>query len=133
VLEAFVNGIDSLVIGDISPQHSAIEMGGLDTFTAKQKRATKQQQLEQIRILLTTATKASKQRIFVAMRAPYVIAEFSPLLDHAIAAYDYRVFSKADEPLKPSGVVFDVIAQWLNGEFIAKGKLPVSVFLPKQN
>ena len=100
-------------------------MGGLDTFDQQQVRASKQQQRVSIQILLDLATQQSRQRTLIALRAPYVIADFAHQLDHAIATYDYRVHN--DPANGPHGIVFDVIAQWFNGEFEARGKLPVEI------
>ena len=126
-LAQFVNDIDVLIVSDITPQHSLVEMGGMDDFENWQDRADKTQQYAQISRLLTFATAQSKQRIFIALRAPYVIEKFSGLIDNAIVTYDYRV--SVDDRGQARGVMFDVVAEWLAGAISARGQLPVSVNL----
>lgn len=125
----FVDNIDTLILGDISPQHSIAEMGGMDDFVSGQKRAGKQQQYSHIQVLLETAKCQDKQRVFVALRTPYIIERFKALIDAAVVTYDYRV---SIDKKTVRGVMFDVLAEWLAGEFEAKGQLPVTIGAAKQ-
>jgi beta-N-acetylhexosaminidase len=125
----FVDNIDILIIGDISPQHSIAEMGGMDDLVSGRERAGKQQQYSHIQVLLETAKWHDKQRVFVALRTPYIIERFKALIDAAVVTYDYRV---SIDKKTVRGVMFDVLAEWLAGEFEAKGQLPVTIGAAKQ-
>lgn len=128
-LSEFVAGIDVLIVGDITPQHSMVEMGGMDDLLSWRDRADKPAQYAQISSLLEAATKSNKQRIFVAFRAPYIIEQFKMMLDSAVVTYDYRIY--LDKEQRPQGVIFDLLAEWFAGKFEAEGRLPVTVNISK--
>lgn len=124
-LTQFVDNIQTLIVGDITPQYSLAEMGGMDDLASWQDRADKPQQYTRIITMLETVKASNKRSIFVALRAPYVIEKFKNLIDTAVVTYDYRV--SIDENNQMQGVMFDVLAEWLAGKFEAKGRLPVTV------
>lgn len=126
-LDALIASADTLLIGDISPIHSLAEMGGMDDLVVWQNRINKDQQLQWIDYALKAATQGNKTRIFVALRAPYIIEQFAKYVDLAIVTYDYRVLQT--ETGEPGGLVFDVIADFLKGDVSVSGTLPVTLSL----
>ncbi|MDM7861530.1 glycoside hydrolase family 3 protein [Alteromonas sp. ASW11-36] len=124
-LDDLIASADAVMIGDISPSHSLAEMGGMDDLIVWQNRIDKNEQLAWTNYALAAATKENKTRIFVALRAPYVIEQFAEYVDLAIVTYDYRVLQT--EAGRPGGIVFDVIAEFLQGDIRAPGTLPVTL------
>ncbi|WP_164084744.1 glycoside hydrolase family 3 N-terminal domain-containing protein [Alteromonas flava] len=120
-----LDGAAAVLIGDISPQHSMAEMGGMDDWVDWQNRIDKEAQYSIIRQVLERASQQQKIRIFAALRAPYVIERFAAHLDLALVTYDYRVY--ADSNAQPRGFMFDALAKVLAGHMGANGTLPVTV------
>ena len=60
--------------------------------------------------------------VFVALRTPYIINEFTELSDAAYAIYDYRV----DESNLHSDS-FNALALYLMNDLVAPGVLPVTI------
>ncbi|MBT0585966.1 glycoside hydrolase family 3 protein [Alteromonas oceanisediminis] len=118
---------DKLIVGDISPQHSLAEMGGMDDLASWRDRMDKPTQYAAIHAALQHAKEASIPAIFIALRAPYVIDQFATQVDVALVTYDYRVEMQAAQP---QGVIYYNIARWLAGDFRAHGVLPVSIDTP---
>ena len=116
---------DTVLIGDISPQHSMAEMGGMDDRIEWQNRMDKEQQYAIIYHLLDFASKQQKKRMFVALRAPYIIDRFAELIDVALVTYDYRVHET--ESGQATGFMFERIAAVMKGDAKPEGQLPVTI------
>ena len=124
-LNSLITSADAVIIGDISPSHSLAEMGGMDDLIVWQNRIDKSQQHTWMAHALDTATRGNKTRIFVALRAPYVVEKFATSIDIALVTYDYRVLQT--ESGDAGGLTFDIVADFLRGKFSATGSSPVSV------
>lgn len=124
-LNSLITSADAVIIGDISPSHSLAEMGGMDDLIVWQNRIDKSQQYTWMAHALDTATRGNKTRIFVALRAPYVVEKFATSIDIALVTYDYRVLQT--ESGDAGGLTFDIVADFLRGKFSATGSSPVSV------
>ncbi|QJR80480.1 glycoside hydrolase family 3 protein [Alteromonas pelagimontana] len=118
---------DVVVIGDISPQHSVAEMGGMDDLPNLATRASKQQQYEWMLRAVAYAKQNGLPVIFVALRAPYVVEQFADLADAAVTTYGYNVTVRG---ASATGAVFDALADALLGIAPMHGQLPVTVNLP---
>ncbi|MCW8090844.1 glycoside hydrolase family 3 protein [Alteromonas sp. ASW11-130] len=115
-----------LVVGDITPLHSAYEMGGMDPTDVLIKRASNQQQHEWILSTMQNARANNVPVIFVALRAPYIVSDFAPYIDSALATYGYNVEVRNNVA---SGAVYESIVEVLLGTTEPKGQLPVTVEL----
>lgn len=123
--QQLIDDADAVLIGDISPQHSMAEMGGMDDLVEWQNRMDKDQQYSGIRQLLSFATERNKKRLFVALRAPYIIDQFASHIDVALVTYDYRVYQDANGDA--AGLMFERIAAVMSGKVSPNGQLPVSI------
>ncbi|WP_100642785.1 glycoside hydrolase family 3 N-terminal domain-containing protein [Alteromonas facilis] len=126
-LEKQLASAATIIVGDISPQHSMAEMGGMDDLVEWQNRTNKAQQFAIIKHTLAQAKAQQKLTVFVALRAPYVISQFSDDVDIALVTYDYRIYQDPDGQAR--GVMFDALANVLSGKVTARGNLPVTVTL----
>lgn len=114
---------DVVLAADISPVHSVIEMGGMEDFS-KMPRANLTKQYEYLHQLFEQVAPHST-RVFVALRAPYSLSQFTREADIAIATYGYNVDNtQVDIWLSP---VMESLAKVLSGNIMAQGNLPVSV------
>lgn len=130
VSSTFFEHIDSLVIGDITPQHSLAEMGGMDDIATWRSRPDKAQQAVVIANALQQASEHSIPSVFVALRAPYVIGHYRQLADAAVATFGYNVHvsdGSEQQPMKADGAVFDALAEALLGKVPFPGVSPVTV------
>jgi beta-N-acetylhexosaminidase len=116
---------DVVIAGDISPQVSLVEMGGMDDLSAlraigkrRNSLAVQQQLLKDI----LGNVRPEAHTVFVALRTPYIINQFSELSDAAFAIYDYRV----DETTFHSDS-FNALALYLFNDLKAPGVLPVTI------
>ena len=120
-----LNRFDVVIAGDISPQISLAEMGGMDDLLALKslgnKRNSLAQQQQLIKHVLSSASDAT-QKVFVAMRTPYIITEFTELSDTAYAIYDYRV-----APDNFHSDSLSALAMYLLNDQSAPGVLPVTL------
>jgi beta-N-acetylhexosaminidase len=123
---------DAVILGDISPQHSLAEMGGMDDLSNLKPRANKEDEYAFFHRLLQQAKDAQVPRVFVALRAPYVVSDFVSESEVAIATFGYNVTTTEDQQATATGATFDALAQVLVGNEFPQGSLPVTVSdLPK--
>ncbi len=113
---------DVVVVGDISPLHSVVEMGGMDDLSSL-PRVSLQVQREYVRRVLTYYSGFETRRVLLALRTPYVLQELSAFSDIGLATYSYNVNNGKSG--KSEGPAFNAIAQILLGQAIAQGALPV--------
>jgi beta-N-acetylhexosaminidase len=116
---------DVVIAGDISPQISLVEMGGMDDLSALQAVGKRRNSLAVQQQLLKDILGNVQQdthTVFVALRTPYIINEFTELSDAAYAIYDYRV----DESNLHSDS-FNALALYLMNDLVAPGVLPVTI------
>lgn len=113
-----------VVVGDISPQYSAVEMGGMDDLAVMRHRADKNAQYQFIRTMLAKLTKSKTTTVTVALRAPYVLDRFLANTKVAIATLGYNVEVENGEA---QGAVYQGLAEVLLGRQKAQGQLPVSI------
>ena len=116
---------DVVIAGDISPQVSLIEMGGMDDLSALQALGKRRNSLAMQQQLLKDIlgnVQPDTHTVFVALRTPYIINEFTELSDAAYAIYDYRV----DETNLHSDS-FNALALYLFNDLAAPGVLPVTI------
>lgn len=125
---SYLTQFDVVIAGDISPQISLAEMGGMDDLSqllAQQgKRNSLTQQHDYIRHVFNRVSATSK-RIFVALRTPYTIVDWQAMTDATFAIYDYRV----DESTLHS-TSLEAFVYYLYTEQQAPGQLPVSLPTP---
>ncbi|CAI8245945.1 MAG: Beta-hexosaminidase A [Glaciecola sp. HTCC2999] len=116
---------DVIIAGDLSPQVSVIEMGGMDDLAALRKQGHRRNNLATQQALiahvLRLAPKSSK-RVFVALRNPYPVANYHTMTDATFALYDYRV-----DPIRFNSDSFEAFVNALLNQQPAPGKLPVRV------
>ncbi|WP_414829601.1 glycoside hydrolase family 3 N-terminal domain-containing protein [Alteromonas sp. H39] len=122
---ALLRSLNALVVADITPQYSVAEMGGMDDLASWRDRADKPAQYRWMRKTMQAAKDAGVPVVMVALRAPYVLAEFSDETDIALTTYGYNVTVFDDG--RAEGAVFDAIYQALSGRFKPSGTLPVTV------
>ncbi|MCW8108004.1 glycoside hydrolase family 3 protein [Alteromonas ponticola] len=120
---------DILIIGDISPLHSTYEMGGMDPPEQLRRRASNQQQQQWLKPIMQEAKNNAIPVVLIALRTPYLVAEFAQYVDVALATYGYNVEVNNS---KASGAVFESVAEVLLGNSKTQGSLPVTVELGLQ-
>lgn len=122
---SLLRSLNALVVADITPQYSVAEMGGMDDLDSWRERADKAEQHAWMRETMQAAREAGVPVVMVALRAPYVLADFSDLTDIALTTYGYNVTVFEDG--RAEGAVFHAISQVLNGQLKAAGTLPVTI------
>lgn len=123
---------DVVILGDISPQQSLAEMGGMDDFEAGQQRDSLQSIQANLKSIAKQANNAEVPVVFVAFRAPYILSEFSLLSDAQLATLSYNITSDSRSPDKQKdsaviGPVFLSLAAAFNGTLTPTGTLPVTI------
>ena len=125
ITEQALKQYDVVIAGDISPQVSLVEMGGMDDLSALQTLGKRRNSLAMQQQLLKDIlgnVQPDTHTVFVALRTPYIINEFTELSDAAYAIYDYRV----DETNLHSDS-FNALALYLFNDLAAPGVLPVTI------
>lgn len=120
-----LQSLSALVVADITPQYSVAEMGGMDDLDSWRNRTDKAAQYAWMRQTMRAAKAANVPVVMVALRAPYVLAEFTDEADIALTTYGYNVTVFEDG--RAEGAVFDAISLTLSGKLKAAGVLPVTV------
>ena len=125
-----LSGTDAVIVGDITPQHSLAEMGGMADLAVWRNRPDKATQSAWIRRLLVSAGEQSVGAVFIALRAPYSISDYRHLAGAAVATFGYNVtVTKAGDnhAAEAQGAVFDALAEGLLGRSPMPGKSPVTI------
>ena len=122
--KALLRSLNALIVADITPQYSMAEMGGMDDL-ASLDRADKPAQYRWMRQTMQAAKESGVPVVMIALRAPYVLTEFSELTDIALTTYGYNVTVYNDG--RAEGAVFDAIYQALSGRLKPSGTLPVTL------
>lgn len=119
-----MEGVKHIIIGDISPLHSAVEMGGMDDL-AGLRRSNLKQQHHYFKQVLAHFSSNAVTKTMVALRTPYVLKDFESLVDLSLATYSYNVNN--GQSGKIEGPSFHALARVLLGKMPAQGQLPVSL------
>ena len=125
-----LNDTDAVIVGDITPQHSLAEMGGMADLSAWRNRPDKNTQEAWVRRLLVGAGEQSVNAVFVALRAPYLISDYRHLAGAAVATFGYNVTvtgAEEDGIARAHGAVFTALAEGLLGRSPMPGKSPVTI------
>lgn len=117
---------DYIILGELSPAVSLVEMGGMEDVNALRQRtalrATARDIEQYIRQVLHQPHLAQKT-ILLGLRAPYLVqrlaAEFTPMA--TMVTYDYRVDDTSYE-----SVVFETLSQFLTQDIKPTGTMPVN-------
>lgn len=131
-LNAAVAGADQVLVANITPKQSAVEMGGMEDLDRfKRTGLSKSAQDKRLLELLKTAKQQNKTTYFVSLRTPYEATKYAQFSDHMIATYSYNNYVELDEEGNPvaRGVTYEVLAQLLAGRIQALGQSPVTVNL----
>ncbi len=110
----------------IAPRQSAAEMGGMDDLVANKALSKKIIGPEVVYQLLEQASKLNKKVLFVSLRTPYEIAEFSKVADVSFATYAYNTHRNPHTNTFESPAL-SALAKVVTGKILAKGSLPVTV------
>ena len=111
----------AVLIGDISPRHSAYEMGNENlegeprsSLAAQYAWLTQQAQYFHDKKV---------PMVYASLRMPYQHAELAVLADSGLATYSYRADTMPDGTAY--GAAFNSLAKVLLGKHTPQGKLPV--------
>ncbi|WP_409574585.1 glycoside hydrolase family 3 protein [Thalassotalea sp. PS06] len=123
---------DVLIVANITPKQSAVEMGGMEDIELSKssgKKLNKKEQDQSIESLLKIAKENNKTTIFVSLRAPYEMTRYDQFSDALIATFSYNVHSqKCEQPcVGATGPAYEALAKLLTGNISAVGQLPVTV------
>ncbi|MDC8832193.1 glycoside hydrolase family 3 N-terminal domain-containing protein [Alteromonas gilva] len=121
----------ALIVGDITPQHSLVEMGGMADLSTWRNRPDKTTQSQWLRRLFSQARVEGVKSVFVALRAPYIISDYRESADAAVATFGYNVTvsSASQNGGNPevNGAVFEALADGLLGLAPMPGQSPVTI------
>lgn len=128
--ESWSDKPDLVILGDISPQQSLAEMGGVDDIQTWRDRADPELQKNTLMALAQEYEQKNVPIVFVTLRTPYVQSEFSRLSQVQLASFSYNVKNKnvaGNQQGEVAGPIFDALAQVLLGKQSAQGRMPVSL------
>jgi len=112
---------DAVLIGDISPRHSAYEMGN-ENFNGEPRSSSAAQYA-----WLTQQAQYFQNKkvpmVYASLRMPYQNDGLSALADVGLATYSYRADTMPDGTTY--GAAFNSLAEVLLGKHTPQGKLPV--------
>ncbi|WP_440057015.1 glycoside hydrolase family 3 N-terminal domain-containing protein (plasmid) [Pseudoalteromonas sp. T1lg65] len=124
--EQAINQADMVIGAHASPPQSAVEIGGMEDVKKLTDFAVdKNQQPNALKKLLASAKALNKPSVFISLRAPYEITDFSPFSDAVLASYAYNVDVSNEHEV--SGPAYTALAKVLLGYARAEGTLPVTV------
>ncbi len=123
---AQIEAADIVIGAHIAPRQSAAEMGGMDDLAGNSQKLTELAGPETIEALLTQAKQKNKAVVFVSLRTPYEIKEFSKVADTCLATYAYNIHTDEEtgELISPA---LSALAKVLSGKLTANGHLPVTI------
>ncbi|OHU93731.1 glycoside hydrolase family 3 protein [Pseudoalteromonas byunsanensis] len=126
IAHAAIKQADWVIGAHASPQQSAVEIGGMEDVSKLEEFAlSRQEQPSALKALLKYAKKQQKQTLFISLRAPYEISQFSPYSDAVLASYAYNI--DVDNSNRVAGPAFTALAQVILGQAQAHGTLPVTI------
>ncbi len=121
-----INKADVVIAGNATPNQSAVEIGGMDDLKNDPQFAlSNAQQPKALESLLKVAKKQNKNTVFISLRAPYDIAEFSDYAHAVLASYAYNIDHDKNDIV--TGPAFTALAHVLLGKLPANGTLPVTI------
>lgn len=119
---------DALIIGDITPQHSMVEMGGMDDLASWKARPDKAAIDRWVRVLAEQAKARQVPTVMVALRTPYMLSNYRELVDAGVATFGYNVtVSSTRKGEVAEGAVFSALAAGLLGHIAMPGQSPVTI------
>lgn len=119
-----------VISGFISPMQSLAEIGGMDDMSGiANVAAAYQRQKQHFAALLPVIAAHKRPHIYISLRAPYDLSQYSGTADIALASYAYNT---GDDPaaLDAGNAVYQALAQVLLGLQQPQGALPVSLEAP---
>ncbi|WMN61868.1 glycoside hydrolase family 3 protein (plasmid) [Pseudoalteromonas xiamenensis] len=126
VVKHHIEQANILIAAHASPQQSAVEIGGAeDVELLKSHRLQAAQQPKTLMKLMGYAQDMGKKTVFISLRAPYEIADFSKLSDAVLASYAYNI--DVDSEFEVSGPAFTALSEVILGKHQASGVLPVTI------
>ncbi|WP_462163418.1 glycoside hydrolase family 3 protein [Pseudoalteromonas xiamenensis] len=126
VVKHHIEQANMIIAAHASPQQSAVEIGGAeDVELLKSHRLQAAQQPTTLMKLMGHAQDVGKKTVFISLRAPYEIAEFSKLSNAVLASYAYNI--DVDSEREVSGPAFTALAEVILGKHQANGVLPVTI------
>jgi len=121
-----ITNADVILGAHIAPRQSAAEMGGMDDLVSNNQLSKEIIGPEVVYELLEQGKKLNKKVIFVSLRTPYEISEFSQVADISIATYAYNTH-RNPETNNFESPALSALAKVITGKILAKGSLPVTV------
>ncbi|MCP4529502.1 MAG: glycoside hydrolase family 3 protein [Aestuariibacter sp.] len=119
---------DALIIGDITPQHSMAEMGGMDDLASWRARPDKAAIDRWVKSLTEQAKANQVKTVMVALRTPYMLSEYRNVVDAGVATFGYNVtISQTPKSEVAEGAVFSALAAGLLGHIPMPGQSPVTI------
>ena len=115
-----------ILVGDITPAHSLVELGGMDDIHAARPRASV---TERHAWLQQALTGRSQVVIYATLRSPYGAADFAGYAQVATASFDYSA-EKDHQGKVISAPLEELVRALLTNQW--PGVLPVSVSLPAE-
>jgi beta-N-acetylhexosaminidase len=115
-----------IIVGDITPQHSLVELGGMDDINAARPRASAQARQQWLSQALADREQAV---VYATLRSPYSATEFSDYAHVATASFDYSTEVDADGVAR-SPALDALVQALLTNQW--PGQLPVTVRLPAE-
>lgn len=121
---------DLVILGDISPQQSLAEMGGVEDFENWRDRANPMFIREKLTTLALDYEQKTVPIVFLTLRAPYIQTEFAHVSQIQLASFSYNVKRRSDldsEEEIVTGPIFQALAKVLLNDKTPEGSLPVSL------
>ncbi|MFS1701951.1 glycoside hydrolase family 3 protein [Alteromonas sp. AMM-1] len=119
---------DALIIGDITPLHSLVEMGGMDDLANWKARPDKAAIDKWVKGLVEQARSRQVPVVMVALRTPYMLSEYRELADAGVATFGYNVTVNSTAKGEVAvGAVFTALAAGLLGHIPMPGQSPVTI------
>lgn len=115
-----------IIVGDITPQHSLVELGGMDDIHAARPRASAEARQNW---LLQALADRKQVVVYATLRSPYSATEFSNYAHVATASFDYSTEVDADGVAR-SPALDALVQALLTNQW--PGTLPVTVSLPTE-
>ena len=126
VLTRLLPHAETIIVGDISPQHAVYELAGLESPENIQNRMDEGTRHDFLIQLMQSSKQQNKQIVFVPMRMPYVANTFMPYSDIGIATFSYSVTLNQEEESPVSSAITDALVEVLLGKSQAHSYAPLS-------
>jgi len=115
-----------IIVGDITPAHSLVELGGMDDIHAARRRASVAERHAWLQQAFTGRTQVV---VYATLRSPYSATDFAGYAQVATASFDYSATKDHDADAS-SPALQALLQALLNNQW--PGRLPVTVNLPAE-